>query len=193
MAELGMRGSRGDRAPEKLQAWYMDRLSMMLRARGKQMVGWDEVVEGGIDRDTIVMSWRGTGPGIEAAKLGYDVVMCPQTRACYLDHKHLDTPEEPGHLGFCTVRDSYSFDPAPEELSENLTRHILGGQANLWSELLYFGRHAEYMLFPRLCALSEVFWSPRALRDFEDFSSRLDTHKRRLDALDTRYYSGALA
>ncbi len=193
MIELDLRDARGDCAPEKLQAWYMGRLSAMLRSRGRRMVGWDEVIEGGISGDTIVMSWRGIGLGIEAAKLGYDVVMCPQTRACYLDHKHLDTPEEPGHLGFCTVRDSYSFDPVPEKLPDDLARHILGGQANLWSELLYFGRHAEYMLFPRLCALSEVFWSPRELRDFEDFSARLDSHKRRLDALDTLYYKGMLS
>jgi len=192
MDELSMHDSQGNYTPEKLQAWYMDRLSEILRTRGKRMVGWDEVIEGGIGKDTLVMSWRGLGRGIEAAKLGYDVVMCPQTKACYLDHKHLDMPEEPGHLGVCTVRDSYNFDPVPDELSDNLTRHILGGQANLWSELLYFGRHVEYMLFPRLCALSEVFWSPRSLRDFEDFSLRLATHKRRLDALDTQYYQGAL-
>ncbi|MCE5256337.1 MAG: family 20 glycosylhydrolase, partial [Spirochaetaceae bacterium] len=144
-----------------------------------------------IGKDTLVMSWRGYENGRRAAELGYDVVMCPQERACYLDHKHLDSPEEPGHLGVCSVRDSYIFEPLPEGLSEKEAAHILGGQANLWSELLYFGRQAEYMLFPRLCALSEVFWSPRRKRDFEDFSVRLETHKRRLDALDIAWCRSA--
>jgi len=85
------------------------------------------------------------------------------------------------------------FEPLPEGLSVGAASHIIGGQANLWSELLYFGRQAEYMLFPRLCALSEVFWSPREKRNFEDFSMRLETHKRRLDALDVLYYKGRLS
>lgn len=193
MAELGLRDARGGYAPERLQAWFMSRLSAMLRRKGARMAAWDEVVEGGIDTDTLVMSWRGPEPGIEAAKLGYDVVMCPQTKACYLDHKHLDEPEEPGHLGVCTVRDSYSFDPVPPDLPPEAARHILGGQANLWSELLYFGRQAEYMLFPRLCALSEAFWSPRGRRSFEDFSARLEPHRHRLDALDVLQYRGKLS
>ena len=116
--------------------------------------------------------------------------MCPQTRACYLDHKHNDDPEEPGHLGVCTLKDSYLFEPVSERLSDEESNRILGGQANLWTELIYFGRQAEYMLFPRLCALSEVFWSPREMRNFEDFSRRLRLHEHRLDTLDVSYYKG---
>jgi hexosaminidase len=193
MSSLGMRAAGGGYEPESLQAWFMGELARMLSRRGKRMIGWDEVVEGGVPKDTLVMSWRGRENGRRAAELGYDVVMCPQKRACYLDHKHLDSPEEPGQLGICTVRDSYLFEPLPKGLGVGAASHILGGQANLWSELLYFGRQAEYMLFPRLCALSEVFWSPRRKRDFEDFSARLPTHKLRLDALDLLYYKGRLS
>ncbi|MEN6499240.1 MAG: beta-N-acetylhexosaminidase [Rectinema sp.] len=192
MAMLGVRKADGSYEPERLQAWFMERLAEMLARRGKRMIGWDEVVEGGISNDTLVMCWRNSSQGRRAAKLGYDVVMCPQ-EACYLDHKHLNVPEEPGQLGTCTVEDSYNFEPVPEGLSDEEKEHIIGGQANLWSELLYFGRQVEYMLFPRLCALSEVFWSPRQKRSFEDFIARLGAHKRRLDALDVLYYKGRLS
>lgn len=190
MDVLGMRKGGGQYEPERLQAWFMGRMAEMLTRCGKRMIGWDEVLEGGIQKDTLIMSWRGAEPGVRAASLGYDVVMCPQTKACYLDHKQFDVPEEPGHLGVCTLKDSYNFDPVPDGLRKEEAAHILGGQANLWSELVYFGRQAEYMLFPRLCALSEVFWSPRENRDFNDFSTRLATHTQRLDMLDVLYCRG---
>ena len=192
MDALGMHSESGQYEPECLQAWFMGKMDEMLTRHGKRMIGWDEVLEGSIRKDTLIMSWRGTEPGVRAASFGYDVVMCPQTKACYLDHKQFDVAEEPGHLGVCTLKNSYSFDPIPDGLREEEAAHILGGQANLWSELLYFGRQAEYMLFPRLCALSEVFWSPRGKRDFDDFSARLAVHIRRLDMLDVLYYRGRL-
>lgn len=190
MNTLGFLSEDSGYLPEKLQAWFMGKISNLLFKYGRRMIGWDEVIDGDIRRDTIVMSWRGIEPGIHAAKRGYDVIMCPQTRACYLDHKHNDEPEEPGHLGVCTLSDSYLFEPVSDKLSDEESDHILGGQANLWSELIYFGRQAEYMLFPRLCALSEVFWSPREKRSFEDFSQRLRVHEHRLDALNVCYYKG---
>jgi hexosaminidase len=142
--------------------------------------------------DAIVQSWRGYSGGLDAAQRGHDVVMSPQTRACYLDHKHLDLPTEPGQLGFCTVRDSYEFEAVPPGLDAQEERHILGGQANLWAELMYFGRQVEYMAFPRLCALSEALWTPRKLRDFDAFAKRLPAHLARLDLLDVNYYRGPL-
>lgn len=193
MRELGLRRADGEVDAEALQAWFMGRLAEMLARRGKRMIGWDEVVEGGVSSDVTVMSWRNAEYGAHAAKLGYDVVMCPQSHACYLDHKHLDVPEEPGQIGTCTVKDSYLFEPVVDGLGEAEAAHILGGQANLWTELVYFGRQAEYMLFPRLCALSEAFWTPKPLRDFDDFSARLKVHIRRLDALDVLYYKGPLS
>lgn len=174
----------GSLDPEKLQAWFMEQIQASLAKQGRRMAGWDEVVEGDMDKSVVVFGWRGNNMGKVAAGRGYDVVMCPQTKACYLDHKQEDSAEEPGQLGVCTLEDSYSFDPISPELSGEEAKHILGGQGNLWTELIPFGRQAEYMLYPRLCALSEVFWSPKSKRNFQDFSQRMQTHGTRLDLLD---------
>ncbi len=192
MEALGLRKPDGSPDAERLQGWFMNRVAGLLAERGKRMVGWDEILEGGVGKDAVIMSWRGESGGIEAARAGYEAVMSPQTKACYLDHQQLDIPEEPGQLGVCTVRNSYEFDPVPPSLAEVEAARILGGQANLWSELLYFGKQVEYMAFPRLCALSEVFWSPREARDFEDFRRRLEVHGPRLDRLGVDRYRGPL-
>jgi hexosaminidase len=192
MKSLNLRDSGGALDPERLQAWFMGREADMLAARGRRMGGWDEVLDGGIRKDTLVFSWRGYEGGIRGAKAGYDVVMCPQDRACYLDHQHLPGIEEPGQLGVCTVRDSYSFEPIPPELSEGEAVHIIGGQANIWTELMYFSRQVEYMAYPRLSAIAEALWSPRSARDFEGFSKRLPAHGRRLESLGVNYYRGPL-
>jgi hexosaminidase len=192
MAREGFASASGEPDGERLQGWFMDRVARMLAERGKRMIGWDEILDGGMRSDAVVMSWRGESGGIAAARIGRDAIMSPQTRACYLDHKHLDLPEEPGNLGVCTVEDSYSFDPVPSALSDAEGARILGGQANIWSEFLYFGRNVEYMAFPRLCALSEAFWSPRSLRSFRSFESRLGEHGRRLDLLGVARYRGPL-
>jgi len=192
MKAHNLRDSGGALEPELLQGWFMDRVAALLAERGKRMVGWDEMLEGRPRQDAIVMSWRGYEGGIEAARRGHDVVMSPQTRACYLDHKHLDIPEEPGQLGTCTVRDSYAFEPVPAALDPEQVDRILGGQANIWTELMYFGRQIEYMAFPRLSALAEVFWSPKESRNWNDFVRRLPALGRMLDALDVNRYRGAL-
>ena len=210
MRTLGFADSKGSPEPELLQAWFMGRMGAILAKRGKRMLGWDEILDAeprgldaatgplatslalGLPKDAIVMSWRGYSGGLAGPRSGRDVVMCPQTKACYLDHKHLDRLDEPGQLGVCTVRDSYSFEPVPAELSPEEARHILGGQANLWGELLYFGKQAEYMAFPRLCAISEALWSPKEGRDFPSFSERLRVHLSRLEALGVNFYRGPL-
>jgi hexosaminidase len=192
MEAEGLRATDGTLDPELLQGWFMNRVADMLAARGKRMIGWDEILEGQVRKDAIIMSWRGAEGGIAAARAGYDAVMSPQTKACYLDHKQLDLPEEPGHLGVCTTEDSYRFDPVPAELSESEGAHILGGQANMWAEYMYFGKQVEYMAFPRLCALSEVFWSPRGKRDFASFERRMGVHGQRLDLLGVNRYRGPL-
>ncbi len=192
MRKLNLRDEGGAYDAEKLQAWFMGREAEMLAEHGKRMGGWDEVLDGGVRKDTLIFSWRGYSGGIAGAKAGYDVVMCPQTKACYLDHKNLDSVEEPGWLGVCTLRDSYSFEPVAPELSTEEAKHIIGAQANVWSEMLYFSRQAEYMIFPRLCALSEVFWSPKEARNFERFTEKLVTHQKRLAALDVNSYKGKL-
>jgi hexosaminidase len=120
--------------------------------------------------------------------------MSPNTNGCYLDYKHSDDPEEPGQSfgGTASVYKSFSMDPLPPDIEEGGTDKILGGQGNLWSELIYAGKIAEYMIFPRLCAISEAVWSPRQTKDFEDFSRRLAVHQQRLDALELNQYRGAL-
>jgi hexosaminidase len=201
MEAENLRATGGALDPELLQTWFMNRVAGMLAERGKRMIGWDEILgetrgpgaAAGLRKDAIVMSWRGAEGGFRAARAGYDAVMSPQAKACYLDHKHLDLPEEPGNLGVCTVEDSYRFEPVPPELSEAEGAHILGGQANLWTEFMYFGRNVEYMAFPRLCALSEAFWSPAAKRGFGSFEARMAVHGGRLDLLGVARYRGPLS
>ncbi len=192
MREHNLRDSSGSLDPEKLEAWFMQKMAEKLKVLGKRMIGWDELADYGVPLETIIMAWRGFDTGIRAAKAGYDVVMCPQTKACYLDHKHLDSIEEPGQLGVCTVRDSYAFEPMPDGLTPEEQKKILGGQANLWSEQCYFSREAEYMLYPRLCAIAEALWSSKQKRNFEDFAKRMETHGKRLDSLDVQRYRGPL-
>jgi hexosaminidase len=119
--------------------------------------------------------------------------MCPQTKACYLDHKQVDRDGEAGQLGVCTLRDSLDFEPLPPGLGPAEEALILGGQANLWTELMYFDAQVEYMAFPRLCAISEALWRPRERPNAEDFEARLGAHKARLDRLGVNYFRGPSA
>lgn len=180
----------------ELQSWLTVQFARMLEKRGKRVIGWDEVLDGteklGLPESLIVQSWRGMEGGQKASELGHDVVMSPQTAGCYLDAKNYDDDLEPGMHRVITTRDSYSFSPVTPEMTEEQASHVLGGQGNLWTELIYAPRIAEYMLFPRLCALSEALWLPSDGKNFDSFSSRLALHKKRLDALDVVYYKGKL-
>ena len=192
LAELGLKKAG------ELQSWITARLVQMLTERGKTAIGWDEVLEDTekfrLPKETVVMSWRGSKGGIHASGLGHKVIMVPNTDGCYLDYKHLDDPEEPGQMyeGAASVFKSYSMDPVTGDMTEEAASRIMGGQSNLWSELIYAGRIAEYMIFPRLCAVSEALWTPQDGRDFEDFSRRLTTHQKRLDRLGLIQYRGPL-
>ncbi|PKL25586.1 MAG: beta-N-acetylhexosaminidase [Spirochaetae bacterium HGW-Spirochaetae-3] len=174
-----------------LRGWFTRKAVAMLAERGKRAVGWDEVVEGAVPADVVVMAWRSAERGVEAARAGHDVVMCPGTKACYLDHKHLDSPDEPGHLGVSTVRDSYAFEPLAGFDAES-AKKVLGVQGNLWTEIMYFGRQVEYMAFPRLSALAETGWTPRDGKNFEGFSTRLRHWGLALDRYDVARYRGPL-
>jgi len=192
IAELGLE------KPAQLQSWITFKLVQMLRERNKTAIGWDEILEDSekfkLPKDAVIMSWRGDKGGIKASSLGHDVIMTPNTKGCYLDYKHIDTPEEPGQLfeGAASVFKSYSMDPVPPEMNKKEEARILGGQCNLWSELIYAGKFAEYMIFPRLCAIAEAVWTPREDKDFADFSQRLDVHRQRLDSLGINQYRGPL-
>jgi hexosaminidase len=168
-------------------------MSRYLEKKGKRLVGWDEILEGGLAKGATVMSWRGTTGGIEAARLGHDVIMSPTT-ACYLDYKQAASEDEPGApfarpLSLETV---YGYEPVPGELSPSEATHVLGVQGNIWTERMPSEAHVEYMAFPRLCALSEVAWSAPE-RDFADFERRLVSHNALLDAWNVGYRGSELA
>jgi hexosaminidase len=183
-------------APAQLQSWITSRLVEMLRQRGKSAIGWDEVLENTeqfpLPQDLIVMSWRDEKKGGTAATLGHRVIMTPLTHGCYLDYRHIDQPEEPGWLGINTIAQCFNMNPITPEMDEKAASLVMGGQGNLWSELIYAGKIAEYMIFPRICALAESFWSPREPKDLADFAKRLAIHQRRLEELGLLHYSGAL-
>lgn len=191
MQKLGL-----EKVPQ-LQSWITVRLVQMLRERGKTAIGWDEVLEGteklGLPQDLVVMSWRGQEGGIEASSKGHRVIMTPLTDGCYLNFKPLDSRDEPGHLEVCTVSQSYRMDPVTPEMTAEQAALVLGGQCNLWSEVIYASRIAEYMLFPRLCAIAEALWSPKDVRSLDSFARRLPEHRKKLDELDVNQYRGPLS
>ena len=186
----------GLHSEDELQSWLTVRFSKMLEERGKIPLGWDEVLDGterlGLPKSMMVQSWRGTKGGIKAASSGHNVVMSPNTNGCYLDYKQYDSPLEPGMYKIITTKKSYNFSPVPKGMPEDAAERVLGGQGNLWTETIYAARIAEYMTFPRLCAIAEALWLPAKEKNFASFKTRLETHKKRLDAMDILYYKGPL-
>ena len=177
--------SEGLRDEEHLQSYFVQRMVNYLAQRGRRAIGWDEILEGGLADGAMVMSWRGHEGGITAAKMGHDVVMSP-TSHCYFDYRQQDTPEEMGFHGVITLKDVFDFQPVPPELSEEEAKHVLGGQANIWTERqLFKEENVEYMVVPRICALAEVLWrNPgRKESDWADFRIRLESHFRLLTEL----------
>ncbi|HEY1139445.1 MAG TPA: family 20 glycosylhydrolase [Lysobacter sp.] len=157
----------------QLQSWFMGRLGRYLQAHGRHLVGWDEILEGGPPADATVMSWRGTQGAIDATRAGYDVVMSPAPDL-YFDHIQSDLPDEiPGRLGVRDLKSVYAFEAAPKELSVEQQRHVLGAQANLWSEHQRSNERVQRAAFPRAAALAEAVWTPAARRDWNGFLQRL--------------------
>ncbi len=175
----------GLRDESELQSYFIRRIEKFLNAQGRRLIGWDEILEGGLAPNAAVMSWRGMAGGIEAARSGHDVVMSP-TSHCYFDYYQgrVDEPKAIG--GFLPLEKVYSFEPIPPGLSASEASHILGAQANLWTEYISSTDHAEYMLFPRLVALAEVVWSWKK-KGLADFSRRLLNHYDRLTWLGINY------
>ncbi len=180
--ELGLKDEH------ELQSWFIRQMDTFLTARGRRMVGWDEILEGGLAPNATVMSWRGTAGGIAAARAGHDVVMAP-TSHTYLDfYQSQNTAAEPIAIGgFLPLERVYSFDPMPAELEPRFAKHVLGAQAQLWTEYMKDPKKVEYMAFPRLTALAEAVWTPLARKDYADYRARLDVHLARLGALDVNY------
>ncbi|MBI5917695.1 MAG: family 20 glycosylhydrolase [Bacteroidetes bacterium] len=168
---------------EDLQGYFMGRVEKILQAKGKKLLGWDEILEGGISPNATVMSWRGISGGIEAAHLGHDVVMTPTTFA-YLDYNQGDPTVDPPIYAYLRTKKSYSFEPVPEGVD---AKYILGGQGNLWTEQIPTLRYAEYMTYPRSWALAEVYWSPKEVKNWEKFAQRMETHFERADVAGVNY------
>ncbi|MEJ2677843.1 MAG: family 20 glycosylhydrolase [Gemmatimonadota bacterium] len=172
---------------EELQSWFVQRIERFLRAHGRQLIGWDEILQGGLAPGATVMSWRGMEGGIEAARQGHDVIMTPGHNV-YLDHYQGDPRFEPLAIGGDTPLDTvYAFEPVPAELTPAEARHVIGAQGNVWTEYIPDFRQVEYMAYPRALALAEVLWSPRRARDWPGFLRRLAHQFERLDALDVQY------
>lgn len=168
---------------EELQAYFLKRIQGIIKARGKKLIGWDEILEGGITSEASVMSWRGIKGGIEAAKMGHYVVMTPTTNA-YFDLQQGEPTIEPTVYSNLRMKTCYSFEPVPEGVD---SKYILGGQGNLWTEQVPALRHAEYMIYPRSWALSEVCWSPKEKKNWENFIHKVESHFERADVADINY------
>ena len=171
------------KTPEDLQGYFVRRVEKIVEAKGKKLIGWDEILEGGLAPNATVMSWRGMAGGIEAAKQGHPVIMTP-AQNCYLDLYQGEPTAEPATYSLCRLSNSYAFEPVPEGVNASL---ILGGQGNLWAESVPTTRHAEYMIWPRAFALAEVLWSPKQARDFPDFVRRVERQFIRFDAAGINY------
>ncbi|WP_240915520.1 beta-N-acetylhexosaminidase [Polaribacter sp. 20A6] len=171
-----------------LQSYFIQRIEKYLNAKGKKIIGWDEILEGGLAPNATVMSWRGEKGGIVAAKEQHDVIMTPG-HSCYFDHYQTENKEkEPlAFGGKTTVADVYAYKPLPKELTPKESKYVLGAQGNVWTEYMETSDHVEYMILPRMTALSEVIWSPKETKDFNDFKLRLKNMKGHYDAMDLNY------
>lgn len=175
----------GCKDAHELHSWFIKQMDAFLTKNNRRLLGWDEILQGGLAPGATVMSWRGIQGGITAAKSGHDVVMAP-TSHTYFDYRQ--DPQEQG-LGSSVIdlKKVYEFQPLPPELSSAQAAHILGAQAQLWGELIPNQDHREFMAYPRACALSETIWSPAQQKDYKDFAKRLTHHTKRLKEANINY------
>jgi len=176
---------------KELQSYFIKRMEKFVNSKNRVLLGWDEILEGGLPAEATVMSWRGMQGGIDAAKQGHDVVMSPNSHA-YIDYYQGPMDQEPLAIGgYLPLSKVYSLNPIPEELDAEAAKHILGGQANLWTEYVPSFKHAEYMVFPRIAALAEAVWSPKEVRNWDDFSRRIQLFMKRYDQMGINYSKSA--
>ena len=171
----------------ELQSYFITRMEKYINSKGKQIIGWDEILEGGLAPNATVMSWRGVSGGIEAAKMNHEVIMTPNA-TCYLDHYQAkDTANEPLAIGgYTPIEEIYNYEPIPNELDKSLHKYIIGAQGNVWTEYMKTSDHVEYMVFPRIFALSEVVWAKDKL-SFNDFENKVIDMYPILDKMDINY------
>ena len=171
----------------ELQSYFIKRIENYLNSKGRQIIGWDEILEGGLAPNATVMSWRGINGAIEAAKQGHNVVMTP-TSHCYFDYYQSENELEPLAIGgYLPLEKVYAFNPIPEELSAIQADYVMGAQGNIWTEYIATSEQVEYMAFPRMLAMAEVVWTNRENKDYGDFVKRVENFHDRLDALNINY------
>jgi hexosaminidase len=168
---------------DEVQSYFVKRMEKIINSKGKKMIGWDEILQGGLAPNAAVMSWRGMKGGIEAAKLGHEVVMSP-TDFAYIDYMQADASLEPPVYASLRLKKSYQFEPLPDGVDAKL---IKGGQANLWTEQIYNFRQAQYMTWPRAMAIAEVLWSPKEKKNWNNFAGRVEDHFKRFELSKTKY------
>jgi hexosaminidase len=187
MRQLGVKDAHA------MQGWFNAQLAKYLTGKGRRLIGWDEILEGGLPDSASVMSWRGIDGAVAAAKLGHDVVLAP-AGWMYLDNLQTGRSDEPnGRLAVLPLSRVYELDPVPTGLTADQARHVLGAQGALWSEYIPSRRHVDHALFPRLAAVAEVAWSPMAARSWDSFLARLPAQLQRYRALGFDYSDGAFA
>ncbi|CAN5302216.1 hypothetical protein BH23BAC1_BH23BAC1_22430 [soil metagenome] len=181
MRKLGLKDEH------ELQSYFIKRIERFLNSKGRKLIGWDEILEGGLAPNAAVMSWRGTEGGIEAAQSGHKVVMSPGSHV-YFDHYQADPADESLAIGgYTTLEKVYHFEPTPEALSPGEAEYVLGAQANVWTEYMPNPEHVEYMVFPRISALAEVVWSPKEARNWSSFASRVPQQLKRYEYRGINY------
>ncbi|MBV9242786.1 MAG: family 20 glycosylhydrolase, partial [Acidobacteria bacterium] len=169
------------------QSYFVQRMEKLINSKGKRIIGWDEILEGGLARNAVVMSWRGNKGAIDAARADHDVIMSP-TEFAYFDYRQGDAAKEPvGQPWYLPLEKVYSFDPLPKELSPDEAKYILGGQGNVWTEYMKTPQQVEYMVFPRMLAMAEDLWSMPENKNYADFRRRLDAQFPRLDKQGIKY------
>jgi hexosaminidase len=173
----------GLKTQEEVQSYFEKRVEKIVESKGKKVIGWDEILEGGLAPNAAVMSWRGVKGGIQAAKMGHSVVMSPTT-FFYLDYMQGDAALEPPVYATLRLNKTYSYEPVPDSVDP---KYIIGGQANLWTEQVYNTRHMQYMIWPRGMAVAEVLWTPKEKKDWPDFTKRVEANFDRLDAEQVKY------
>ncbi len=186
--ELGLKADKEHSAEEKLQSYFVQRIEKFLVKHNKRIIGWDEILEGGLAPSATVMSWRGEAGGIASANMGHDVIMTPGDWF-YMDRYQGDSKLLPVTIGgYINLAKIYSYEPIPDKINEDKKHHILGAQCNVWNEYKYNGKDMEHDIYPRIIALAELTWTPKEKKDYADFERRIENQRVRLDLHQINYY-----
>jgi hexosaminidase len=171
----------------ELQSYFIGRIEKYLNSKGRQIIGWDEILEGGLAPNATLMSWRGEEGGIAAAQQKHNVIMTPG-KWVYLDYYQDTSKTEPmAIIGYTPVSKVYNYEPVPPQLSTEESKYVIGSQCNVWSEYMKTPGHVEYMVYPRAAAMAEVLWSQKENKNYDDFVKRMKVHGKRLRAMNVNY------